>query len=103
MILGALFFIPIGAIPIVNFDYSHLTINHWGGLLYLSLGTSIFAYFLWYYALGRIEASKVAIFSNLQPLLTTILAVVLLGQHITSELVAGGILTLAGVIITQLG
>ena len=63
-------FLPIGIVNTVRFDYASLTWGHWGGLLYLSLGTSIFAYFLWYYALERVEASKVSIFSNLQPVLT---------------------------------
>ncbi|MBI3765123.1 MAG: DMT family transporter [Ignavibacteriales bacterium] len=89
MILGTVMFLPIGIIRVVDFNFSSLTMNHWMGLLYLSLGTSIFAYFLWYYALGKIEASKVAIFTNLQPILTTILAVVILGQTITTVFILG--------------
>ena len=96
-------FLPIGIVNTVRFDYASLTWGHWGGLLYLSLGTSIFAYFLWYYALERVEASKVSIFSNLQPVLTTILAVVLLGQVVTPTFVVGGVIAVAGVILTQFG
>ena len=103
MILGTILFMPIGLINVVRYNFSTITIAHWGGLLYLSLGTSIFAYFLWYYALARIEASKVAIFANLQPVLTTILAVVLLGQTITPTFVVGGVIALSGVVLTQWG
>ena len=103
MILGTFMFVPIGIVGVVEYDYSTLTISHWGGLLYLSLGTSILAYFLWYYALGKIEASKVAIFTNLQPILTTVLAVFLLGQTITPAFLIGGSLALLGVVLTQFG
>ena len=103
MIVGTLLFLPIGGFGAVNFEYSLLTLPHWGGILYLALGTSLVAYFLWYYALGRIEASKVAIFANLQPVLTTVLSVLLLGQSITQAFVIGGLMALAGVILTQLG
>lgn len=101
MIFGTLMFIPVGMFDVVQFDYSALTIHHWGGLFYLAFGTSIFAYLLWYYALSRIEATKVAIFANLQPVLTTILSVLLLGQIITSGFIISGIVTLIGVILTQ--
>ncbi|MBI4811662.1 MAG: DMT family transporter [Ignavibacteriales bacterium] len=94
MIFGTLMFIPVGVFDVVQFDYSALTIHHWGGLFYLAFGTSIFAYLLWYYAHSRIEATKVAIFANLQPVLTTILSVLLLGQIITSGFITGGIVTL---------
>jgi len=103
MIIGTVMYLPIGIMNTVRFDYASLTWGHWAGLLYLSLGTSIFSYFLWYYALERIEASKVSIFSNLQPVLTTVLAVVLLGQVVTATFVVGGVIAVAGVILTQFG
>lgn len=101
MIIGTIMFIPIGIYETIHFDYSILAINHWGGLLYLSLGTSIFAYLLWYYALSRITATKVAIFANLQPILTTLLALLLLDQTITSTFIVGGSIALTGVALTQ--
>lgn len=103
MIVGTMMFLPIGGASMIHFDYASLTLHHWGGLVYLSIGTSIFAYFLWYYALGRIEASKVAIFANLQPVLTTVLSFVLLGQSISIWFIIGGTIALVGVILTQFG
>ena len=103
MILGTVLYLPVGAVNAIEFDYSQLTPMHWAGLAYLSLGTSIFAYFLWYYALGRIEASKVAIFTNLQPVMTTLLAFFLLGQPISLIFIIGGVITLAGIVLTQFG
>lgn len=103
MIAGTIMYVPIGALHAAEFDYTRLTPAHWLGLAYLSVGTSIFAYFLWYYALGRIEASKVAIFSNLQPIMTTLLAFFLLGQPISATFIAGGCIALAGIVLTQYG
>ena len=103
MILGTLMFLPVGALNAAEFDYSRLTPAHWGGLMYLAAGTSIFAYFLWYYALGRIEASKVAIFSNLQPIMTAVLAYLLLGQPISFTFIVGGTIALFGIVLTQFG
>ena len=103
MILGAVIFLPLGIVNAVKFDYAILTPAHWAGLLYLAFITSVVAYVLWSYALGRTEASKVAIVSNLQPVLTTILAYIFLGQVVTPTVVVGGTIALAGVVMTQYG
>jgi drug/metabolite transporter (DMT)-like permease len=101
MVIGTLMFFPVGAWDTINFQYSSLTVYHWLGLLYLAFMTSIFAYVLWYYALSRIEASRVTIFMNLQPVLTTLLSVIILGQSITTAFLIGGAVALTGVVIAQ--
>lgn len=103
MILGSVIFLPIGMFGVFNFDFSNLDTVDIGGILYLGLGTSLLGYGLWYYALGKIDTSKVAIFTNLQPVITTVLAVVLLGQTITPIFVIGGVIAICGVILTQFG
>jgi len=65
--------------------------------------TSVVAYLLWYYALSRAEAGKVAVFTNLQPLLTTVLAVLLLNQDVTVAFLVGGTVAIGGVVLAQFG
>ena len=103
MIGGAIMFLPIGLYGLTNFNLSTLTAAHWEGICYLGLGTSVASYFLWYYALGKIETTKVAVFANAQPVVTSTLSFLLLHQSITFNFVVGGIVTLAGVLITELG
>ncbi len=103
MIFGTILFLPLGLYSTIQFPFSSLSLVHWEGVFYLAVGTSIFGYFLWYYALGRIEASKVAIFANGQPIMTTLLAVLFLGQAVSVNFIIGGIITIAGVILTQFG
>jgi drug/metabolite transporter (DMT)-like permease len=69
----------------------------WARLGYLGVITSVISYLLWYFALSRLEASRVAVFSNLQPVFTAVAALVLLQEPIHWELVVGGALVLAGV------
>jgi RarD protein len=103
LLVGTVVFLPIGLIPAIGFPYSSLTATNWGQIAYLGLITSVVSYILWYSALARIDAAKVALFANLQPILTTILAVLLLGQDVTLQFVIGGTTTLAGVILAQFG
>ena len=103
LILGTIAFLPIGLLPACSFSYATLSAANWGQILYLGIVTSVVSYLLWYYALGRIEAGKVALFSNLQPILTTILAVQLLHQPVTVGFVIGGLVALGGVVLAQFG
>lgn len=103
MLFGAILYLPIGMYSTVQFSFSNMTSLQWGGVLYLSIGTSFLGYLLWYHALGRIEASKAAVFANGQPIVATVLSFFFLNYAITGNFIVGGILTVAGVIITQLG
>lgn len=72
-----------------------------GSIVYLGLMTSVVAYLLWSYALSKVPASRVAIFSNLQPAVTALVAWLFLDEALHWELALGGALVLVGVRLTQ--
>jgi drug/metabolite transporter (DMT)-like permease len=72
-----------------------------GSIAYLGLMTSVVAYLIWYYALSKVPASKVAIFSNLQPAATALAAWLLLDEPLHWQMAVGGVLVLVGVRLTQ--
>ncbi|HVR38921.1 MAG TPA: DMT family transporter, partial [Thermoanaerobaculia bacterium] len=67
----------------------------WIAVLFLGIGCSGLGYLFWYGALERIEVSRVASLLYLEPLVTFAAAVALLGEHISTIVVAGGVLVLA--------
>ena len=73
----------------------------WFQLFYLGVITSGIGYGLWYYALTHMETSRVAVFNNLQPIFTTILAFFIFGTEPTLNFAIGGAIALGGVIVTQ--
>lgn len=101
MTTGAIMYLPIGLYFSSTADLSALTPDLWGEIVYLGLISSAVNYALWYYALGKLETSKVAIFQNLQPILTTLLALMLGKAELTPELVGGGVMALAGVLLVE--
>jgi len=101
MTLGMVLFFPFGLLSAMKFPLTTLSFPHWSGIVYLGLGTSVFGYMLWYYALGRIEAGKAAVFANGQPIFATILALIFLDYQITVAFIVGGVMTLSGVLLTQ--
>ena len=101
MIGGTILFLPIGIYGLATFDLAALTVQDWSGLFYLGWATSILSYVLWFYAVGRLATAKVAIFSNAQPIVTTLLSYLIFHQPIGASVITGGVLTIAGVAIAQ--
>ena len=103
MFAGYLEFLPIYFIMGFGLNFSMIEPYQWAELMYLSIGTSVLGYVLWFYALKHIEASKVSVFNNLQPVFTTIMAVIFLGHQVSISFILGGILIIIGVIAAQRG
>jgi drug/metabolite transporter (DMT)-like permease len=87
----------------VAFDYSKVTWVAWTSLLYMAVFPSVICYSIYYYALTYVPASRVSAFSYMQPLLATLMAIPLLGEHPTKTLVMGGGLVLTGVFLAERG
>jgi len=82
-------------------EYGAVGARGWIAILFLGIACSGLGYLFWYGALEKIEASQVAAFLYLEPLITLGAAVWLLGEHISLTTVGGGLLVLAGVALVQ--
>jgi drug/metabolite transporter (DMT)-like permease len=78
-------------------DLPRLTATGWGSLLFLGLLCSGAAYIFWYDALAVADASQVAAFLYLEPIVTVIVAASLLGEAVTWATLVGGATILIGV------
>jgi drug/metabolite transporter (DMT)-like permease len=84
-----------------HFDFSAVTPASWLALTYMAVFSSVVSYIIYNYALARLPASRVSAFSYLQPFFATLMAIPMLGEHLTAPLLAGGALVLAGVWTTE--
>jgi drug/metabolite transporter (DMT)-like permease len=100
MIAGTLLFVPLGVPGAAAAPLGSLTRMTWGALAFLIVLTSVVAYLCWYYALRALEPSRVAVFTNLQPVGTAALSWLLFDEPVTPTLVGGGALVLGGVLLT---
>src|SRR5437868_4076077 len=106
LIAGTVMYLPIGiaslAVPGAWHRILHASAAAWVGVVYLVLVTSVVAYLLWYWALAHLPAARVAVFTNLQPLATAVLAHFFLREHITPQFVGGAAVVISGVVMAQL-
>lgn len=70
-------------------------------ILYAGIPTSILAPYLWMQAIRVLGASRTAIFINLAPVTTAVIAMVALGEEMHAYHLTGGGLVLVGVILAQ--
>lgn len=100
---GSLVYLPFGLFLSDLSAFRRLSPAGWGAIAYLVALTSIVAYLMYYWAMKKTDASRVAIWSNLQPVLTAALAWAIYGEPITPSFLMGGGMVLAGVVLTERG
>jgi drug/metabolite transporter (DMT)-like permease len=99
--VAALAVLPLGPWILRGFDTRGPGLTGWLDLVYLGVVTSGVAFTLWYWALGRLEASQTAVFTNLQAPMTAILVWLVYGDTPGYGSLIGGALVIAGVSMTQ--
>jgi drug/metabolite transporter (DMT)-like permease len=102
LLYGSLLYIPYGFYRFLSFNLSDITTSGWISVIYLAVVVSVLAYFLWYWVLKYLEASRLAVIQNIQPIIATAVAFVLLHETIGQNFIIGGVIIIAGVILTEL-
>lgn len=81
---------------------NHISVLGLIGLLYMTLLSSISAYFLFEWGLAKTSVIKADLFQYIEPFIAGALAFTLLGEKITTPFIVGSLLIVAGVYIATL-
>jgi len=82
-------------------EIARLSLDGWLGIAFLGVFCSGLAYIFWYDALAVLPASQVGAFIYLEPLVTVVVAAVILAEPILWSSIAGGVVILGGVWLVQ--
>jgi drug/metabolite transporter (DMT)-like permease len=82
-------------------DWAAVSAPGWAAIAYLTIGSSLLGYALWFWSLGRGGIARIGALQFTQPVMTLVLAVPILGERLTWPLVLSGAVILVGVAITQ--
>ncbi|MFL5952611.1 MAG: DMT family transporter [Gaiellaceae bacterium] len=79
---------------------------HFGTLVWVCfafavIGPLFLTNILWFTAISRVGPSRASLFSNVQPLLGVLFAILLLGEHLTRWEVVGGLAILGAVLVER--
>jgi drug/metabolite transporter (DMT)-like permease len=100
---GALLYFPFGLYRALQVDYGRVPTSAWVAVAYVGLGTSVGSYILWYWLLKHMEASRVAVFHNVQPVIAVAAAHIFLGEPAGPTFLLGAVIVICGVMITEIG
>ncbi len=103
LLAGTLVYLPIGLLSLPWFHPSHVSITAWLGLLFLAWLTSGLNYVLWFWGLQYLKPATVAMITNLQPIVTAVMARLFLGELLPGGFIVSTALVLAGVWLTRTG
>jgi drug/metabolite transporter (DMT)-like permease len=78
-------------------ELPRLSMNGWAAILMLGIFGSGLAYIAWYDALQALPASQLGAFLNIEPLVTTVLAALMINEAITFVALIGGAIIIFGV------
>ena len=78
-------------------DIANLTFAGWMGITFLGIFCSGLAYIAWYDALQALTTAQTGVFLYIEPVVTVIVAFLILGEAITPTLLLGGAVILFGV------
>jgi drug/metabolite transporter (DMT)-like permease len=76
---------------------TRFTVKTWSAVIFLGVGASAAAYFCWFRGLSVLPVAKIVAFQFLQPFAGALVAYLLLSEHFTLWLFAGGLTIMLGV------
>jgi drug/metabolite transporter (DMT)-like permease len=96
-----------GAVPYLAFVGSlwpsRLSQPAWAELLFLALGSTVAGMLLWNQAIVRGGSVRISRLLYLEPVVSVLGAMVFLGERVTPAVLTGGLLVIAGVLISAAG
>ena len=102
-VFTALYQLPLFLWQLPEQDWASVSIANWINIA-ISVGFSLFiANSLYYFAIKKTQPSRVAIYTNLTPVFTVLLAVIIRGEQITALQIAGLVVIIIGIIVSRSG
>ena len=96
IVWGLVAMLPFGALEWLDGHRPVWTPVAIWGTVYLAIAVTALGYLVWNYALERVEAPRLALFVNVQPVVGALLGVWWLREPLTVFTVIGGLLVLLG-------
>ena len=101
-IVATVVFLPLAVIEYFFHPDIQITGEIFLSILYLALGSSVAAYFILNYSLGKLPTQKVAIFANLVPVVTVFASWFFYGEFLETSQFIGASLVILGIYLTYL-
>jgi len=96
---STMFWLPVGGWEILTYGWHPLSVSAWLSIGWMALMVTVIGYLAWFQGLAKVDGSAAASTLFIQPLLGTLLAVVLLHDQLTLMTIVGGIFIVVSVFL----
>jgi drug/metabolite transporter (DMT)-like permease len=103
LLVGSAMLIPVSLPQVATQDWSAPTRNAWLALAYSLVFSLLVTNVLWFDGIHRVGAARATVFLYLEPFCVALIAMAVLGEHVSSAEWVGGVIILAGVLVTRRG
>ncbi|WER46977.1 DMT family transporter [Cupriavidus sp. WKF15] len=79
-LIGGLLMLPLGFIPLLDFDLSTVPMQTWLMLLWYALSASVFSFWLWMKGIRHVPAQLAGVFTSVLPVAAAAYGIVFLGE-----------------------
>ena len=94
--IGTLMLLPGAAFELLHQPWSNPSLSAWLSALFLGTVASALAYLVYGYVLRELDASLVGVYTNLDPIVGVLIAVLFFGETLSVGQIAGGLIALVG-------
>ena len=102
-VFTSLYHIPLFIYQIPGQVWASISALNWFYLAVSAIGSVFIANCLYYYSITIIGPSKAGVYTNLTPVFTLLLAVLIRGESITSQHIVGLLLIITGIAVSKSG
>jgi drug/metabolite transporter (DMT)-like permease len=100
-LLGLLMFAPFALWEARGFDFGAATAGDWMAVAYYGVAVTVVAFLLWARGVGRVPASKAAVFTGVLPVSAVTLSWLVLGEPILAAHLVGGACVIGAIVLAS--
>lgn len=100
-LISSVTFIPLMSWELQTWSFSQMNAHSWLGVIYGIFFSSALGYFLHNYALAKLPAQKIGVYTYIEPPVAVLIAIPLLGEYPDMFFIIGSVLVFFGIYISQ--
>ncbi len=100
-LFGAMTFAPFMVYELQSWSFRSLTYNSWVGIIYGTIFSSAIAYFAHNYALSKMKAQEIGLYTYIMPVISILVAIPLLGEIPDVFFIFGALFVFFGIFISE--
>ncbi|MCX7670958.1 MAG: DMT family transporter [Anaerolineae bacterium] len=103
MVPGTTLLVMLSIPQLARQDWAAVTPGAWAALGYSATFAVVVAYVLWYTSVQRVGGARTAVYSNLTPVVASLVSWLVMGESLSPMQIVGAAIVITGILLTRRG